>query len=595
MQANLQPQTDRLKPFLLFFAKKQWLYFLLIQLFALAWAGDRLLWPYFTKYIIDALSAYQVSDPDIFAKLAHIIVIGVVIWCFLAGCFRSSWFLGAKAYPKMEAQIRLWMFDYVQKHSHTYFANQFAGNLSNKINDMARSSTMIMRYFIHMIIPACLSFLLAFVLFMLKFPIFAALFAVWIAIEFVIIFSLAKKCNEYAWDHSEERSKLTGKVVDSLSNHMNVRLFSRNAYEYNHILQTQREEFRKNQKVFTFVEIVKLLLDFTALIFFIIGMHAVVFYAWYVEMIGVSDVVLVLQMSWSLLFVVWIFCMELPELYREIGVCNQALTILQIPHEIKDRKEASELKVTRGDIQFENVHFEYVKGQNLFDGSNLHILPGQKVGLVGFSGSGKSTFVNLILRFFDIQEGKITLDGQDISEVTQESLRSQISMIPQDTSLFHRSLLENIKYGNLEATEEDVIKAAKQANCDEFIQELDEKYHTLVGERGIKLSGGQRQRIAIARAILKDAPILILDEATSALDTVTEKLIQKSLKTLMEGKTTLIIAHRLSTLLDMDRILVFKDGCIIEDGSHEELLKNEDHYAHLWKMQTGGQLSEDLL
>lgn len=242
---------------------------------------------------------------------------------------------------------------------------------------------------------------------------------------------------------------------------------------------------------------------------------------------------------------------------------------------------------------FNKVHFRYKKASSIFTDKSIVINPGEKVGLVGFSGSGKSTFVNLILRFFDIDSGQILIDGQDIKKVTQESLRSHIAMIPQDPVLFHRTLMENIRYGRIEATDAEVIECSKKAHCHEFIEKLAEGYQALVGERGVKLSGGQRQRIAIARALLKNAPILILDEATSSLDSVTENYIQESLKLLMCARTTIVIAHRLSTLFDMDRILVFCDGSIVEDGTHKELIAIEDgHYAELWNMQAGGFFSE---
>jgi len=251
------------------------------------------------------------------------------------------------------------------------------------------------------------------------------------------------------------------------------------------------------------------------------------------------------------------------------------------------------LVVKKGTIEFENVSFRYHKGRDIFLDKSLTIKGGEKVGLVGFSGSGKTTFVNLILRFFDVDEGRILIDGQNIADATQDSLRAQIAMIPQDTSLFHRTLMENIRYGKLDATDEEVIDASKRGHCHEFIMQLEEGYESLVGERGIKLSGGQRQRITVARAILKNAPILILDEATSALDSITEKYIKESLADLMRGRTTIVIAHRLSTLADMDRILVFKDGHVIEDGNHSALITLDGHYAKLWNMQAGGFLPEE--
>ena len=265
--------------------------------------------------------------------------------------------------------------------------------------------------------------------------------------------------------------------------------------------------------------------------------------------------------------------------------------------DVQDEPESKPLAVGEGAIDFENVSFDYGgqdKGQAVFKDLSLHVKPGEKIGLIGPSGAGKSTLVSLLLRLFDLQKGRITIDGQDISEVTQESLREYVALIPQDTSLFHRSLYENIHYGDLEADRNAVEDAARKAHADEFIEALEEGYETIVGERGIKLSGGQRQRIAIARAILKDAPILVLDEATSALDSESEKLIQEGLEALMEGKTVIAIAHRLSTIAHLDRLIVMDQGQIVEQGSHEELLKQKGLYARLWNMQSGGFLGGGL-
>ncbi|MGD8956838.1 MAG: ATP-binding cassette domain-containing protein, partial [Chromatiaceae bacterium] len=280
------------------------------------------------------------------------------------------------------------------------------------------------------------------------------------------------------------------------------------------------------------------------------------------------------------------------EFFEYIGNISDGVSIFIQPHEIVDRPGATDLNVTRGEIAFRDVSFTYQEGLQVFDHLTVTIEPGQQVGLVGFSGSGKSTFVNLILRLFEPQSGVIAIDDQDILAVTQDSLREHVSMIPQDPMLFHRSLMENIRYGRLDASDDDVIDAAKKAHAHEFILQTEKGYASLVGERGVKLSGGQRQRIAIARAILKDAPILILDEATSALDSVTEKKIQQGLDYLTQGKTVVVVAHRLSTISHLDRILVFDEGKIIEDGSHHDLLQRNGHYAHLWNMQAGGFLPE---
>lgn len=309
---------------------------------------------------------------------------------------------------------------------------------------------------------------------------------------------------------------------------------------------------------------------------------------WQQGIVSTSELVYIFYTSWGLTMMAWISGMELPNFFSEIGVCNQALSLINTKYEVQDTKNAKILEVKKGEIIFDNVTFSYKKGENIFKSKNVIIKPGEKVGLVGLSGDGKTTFINLILRFFDVKSGKITIDNQNIKKVTQDSLHENISMVPQDTSLFHRSLMENIRYSRVDATDQEVIEASKKAHCHEFITKLDEGYNTLVGERGIKLSGGQRQRIAIARAILKDAPILILDEATSALDSVTEKYVQESLHYLMKKSTTIVIAHRLSTLSEMDRILVFDKGTIVQDGTHKELLDSEGHYKEMWDMQVGG-------
>lgn len=289
--------------------------------------------------------------------------------------------------------------------------------------------------------------------------------------------------------------------------------------------------------------------------------------------------------------IAWSVGVALPILFQSFGTLRQAYLVMMDPQDIEDQPQARQLQVTSGEIRFDRVSFKYNE-KNLFENKQVRIKGGERVGLVGFTGAGKSTFVNLILRFFSVQKGKILIDGQDISQITLESLRRQIALIPQDPVLFHRSLWDNIAYGNPLASEKEILTAARLAHCDQFIQHIPNGYAAKVGERGTKLSGGEKQRIVIARAILSNAPILILDEATSALDSLTEKCIQESLEMMMKDRTTIVIAHRLSTLSKMDRILVFDQGKIIEDGSHPFLLKQGGLYARMWRMQAGGFLPE---
>ena len=304
--------------------------------------------------------------------------------------------------------------------------------------------------------------------------------------------------------------------------------------------------------------------------------------------ITIGDFSLVLAINGAIISFLKELARDLSDFSEKYGKVSRALSSILVKPEIKDRINATPLIVKKGEIIFNDVLFQYKEAYPLFQGLSLIIKPGQKVGLVGYSGSGKTTFINLILRQFDVTRGSILIDNQNIQEVKQDSLRENIGVIPQDPFLFHRMLLENIRYGKIDASDKEVIQAAKNAHAHEFIGELPKGYASLVGERGVKLSGGQRQRIALARIFLKNAPILILDEATSQLDSVTENYIQEALWTLMQGKTAIAIAHRLSTLKYMDRILVFEKGKIIEDGTHDSLLTQESLYKILWNAQSGG-------
>jgi ATP-binding cassette subfamily B multidrug efflux pump len=311
-----------------------------------------------------------------------------------------------------------------------------------------------------------------------------------------------------------------------------------------------------------------------------------------------------LPLAWQIVNIAGWVAWQITSIFENIGVIQEGMMTIARPIALTDRPDAAELKVTRGEIRFEDVSFGYGRvklfsedGRErpfaVIDGLTLTVKPGEKIGLIGRSGAGKSTLVNLLLRFFDLEGGRILIDGQDIAAVTQESLRSQISMVTQDTSLLHRSIGDNIRYGRPQATEAEIVAAARLAHAEEFILELEDwkqrrGYAAQVGERGVKLSGGQRQRIAIARVILKDAPILVLDEATSALDSEVEAAIQSSLGTLMAGKTVIAIAHRLSTIARMDRLIVLDHGRIVEQGTHDELLRHGGHYAALWRRQSGG-------
>ncbi len=385
-----------------------------------------------------------------------------------------------------------------------------------------------------------------------------------------------------------------GAVVDIFTNILNVRLFAAQKFE-NQRLKTQlKTNIQADTKLRKYLFWVNLVQGLSTAVMIAVCL-IIMTYSLESYDITVGDFGLVLTLLVSIANTIWNLADEFSRFSENYGLVSQALTIINAKQDIKDLPNASNLRVTRGEIRFDSIYFHHrEKGpEPLFNNKSIILSPGQKIGLVGYSGSGKTTFVQLILRLFDVQSGNIYIDNQSIAQVTQDSLHEAIAMIPQDPTLFNRSLKENIRFGKPNATDEEILQAAYKAHAHEFIRRLPEGYDTVVGERGIKISGGQRQRIAIARAILKNAPILILDEATSALDSMTESKIQKSLNELMQDKTTLVIAHRLSTLLSMDRILVFERGRIIEDGRHEQLLAIPNGvYSKLWGAQVGGFLPD---
>jgi ATP-binding cassette subfamily B protein len=580
------PKT--LPAFFWHFIKKQWLIFALIQFFCFGWAFDHTLWPYIFMRVIDLITNMPTDRSDMWNILAPTLWMWGGLWILLEFFFRMSGYLMVKAIPKIEADVRMSMFDYVQHHSYRYFNDHLAGTLANKISDMPKGVTNVIQLVATLFLPVFLAIIITLVAFFFIQPLFALIMFSWIVIHMSVCLWFSKGCSHYADVHAEARSKLSGCIVDSFTNHITLRLFGRQQEEYRHLMTIQRSEQKKHEQSILYNENMKLVLAFVSFFGPGLGITWFMLYAWQQHMITTGEVVFIFNITWNITMMAWIAGLEFPKLFKEIGVCRQSLSILKDAHDVQDIPQAKPLHVTNGKVVFDHVSFRYNKKTQIFEDKTVIIEPGQKIGLVGFSGSGKTTFVNLIMRHYDLEKGRILIDDQDISQVTQKSLREQIALIPQDPSLFHRTIMDNLRYGLLEATDNEVYEASKKANCDEFIKELPDGYQTVVGERGAKLSGGQRQRIAIARAILKNAPILILDEATSALDSITEKYIQESLSDLMKGRTAIVVAHRLSTLSGMDRILVFKGGKIIEEGSHSQLTQLNGHYAKLWKMQAGG-------
>ena len=550
------------------------------------WGINNSLSPYVLKLIIDHVVAFSGDKSAVFHEVEPYLIIYILVWVLFSIAMRAVDWLRLKLFPSLRYDVIQRMFAYLSRHSHHYFQNNFAGSLSNKIFDM-QSGVVSVLSTVGDALGQCISLCIAFITMFIVNPIFAVILLVWAASFLFIAAYFFKPIQHLSNVFATSKSTVAGKIVDSIGNIANVRLFARNPFENRLIEAATLDTITKDRDMQWFIIKMRALWDISIIV--LMGVNVTLLVHMYSNnQVTIGDFTFIMSLSISLFMGLWYISSQFVTVAEEIGKCKQALTILSVPHGIKDISGAKPLVVTQGCIEFNQVTFHYDEGAHLFKNKNILIKPGQKVGLVGFSGSGKSTLVSLILRLFDVASGDITIDGQNIHDVTQDSLHQHIALIPQDVTLFHRSLIDNIRYGRIEASDEEVIEASKKAHCHEFILQIPQGYQSLVGERGIKLSGGQRQRIAIARAILKNAPILILDEATSSLDSVTEKDIQDGLYDLMNGRTTLVIAHRLSTLSEMDRILVLDKGHIIEDGSHQELLNLNRHYAKMWAMQAGG-------
>ncbi|MES2345909.1 MAG: ABC transporter ATP-binding protein [Chlamydiota bacterium] len=571
-----------------FMLLQKWTFFF-IFLFTLAWPLDATVWPYLLRRVVDILTQFDLNRAASWPALKGILFFAFSLWITVETGFRAKDFLLARAIPKLEAAMRLAMFDHIQHHSPHYFNKHFSGSLSNKINDMTNQVTKILLNIL-LFFPAFVICIVSIAFFSQINAVFAFILGGWVVLHTGICIAFTPKCAHYSHIHGEVRSSLMGKIVDSLSNNFAVNLFSRFSYERARIEKSQKEEQKKNYLSRYYAA---WMLTALSAIFVVGGifLNGLVIFYWMQGKVSTGEIIQIVNTTWNVVFVLWFAGSVLPEFFQSIGIARQALSVMHDPQDVNNLSDAEPLASKHGEIIFENVSFHYGE-KKLFTGKNVHIKGGEKVGLVGYSGAGKSTFVNLILRFYPVEQGRILIDGQDIAHVTHESLHAQVTLIPQDPVLFHRTLEENIRYGRIEATEDEVIEAAKLSHADEFIKKCPNGYDSLVGERGAKLSGGERQRIAIARAMLSTASILIFDEATSALDSVTERYIQDSLEKLMENRTTIVIAHRLSTLSKMDRILVFDHGKIVEEGAHNTLIAKGGLYARMWQMQAGGFLPE---
>lgn len=566
---------------------KKWIFCIVSVCLLIAF--DMAFRPYLTKIILDRL---QGANP---ANVYDLIITPVLSLISLSALVALTWrfmdYTWLNFNPGLKRYIGEILMQRMMKHSYQLFQDNFTGTLTSYVKEVMSNVPDAIRlladgFLVHIIALPLSIFVISQVHSTLGW-----MLAIWLFIFIAISVILSRGVRPYAIKSSETKNKVVGAITDILGNIISVRLFAAADFEKKHFKTYLNAYYQADQKRDWYLLKMFGLLAGSFVIFETIACFWLI-NAFQKGLVTVGDFALVFSLSLHLIDRLWDLSKQIGQLSDLLGNLQQALELILSPLQIQDADNAQELSVNKGIIKFDNVQFSYSNNEPLFQNKSVTIKASEKVGLVGYSGGGKTTFVNLILRLYDLNKGRIIIDNQDIKTVTQDSLRQSIALIPQDPLLFHRSLIDNIKYGKPDASDAEVIEAAKKAFAHEFITSLPNGYDSLVGERGVKLSGGQRQRIAIARAFLKNAPILILDEATSQLDSVTENVIQESLKELMQQKTTIVIAHRLSTLLQMDRILVFDKGIIVQDDSHQNLIATPGLYKQLWEAQIGGFLPE---
>jgi ABC-type multidrug transport system fused ATPase/permease subunit len=541
--------------------------------------------PYVFKSIIDNAQRVGTGTSTLtnvwFWAMAYPLIVALM---FLS--WRIAGFIGAEWTTRTNATAYKTLFTYLMNHSHSYFSNRFAGSLSSKVTHASEGTQSLAESLLWNYFPTLLS--LIFTIGYIGFSSIAAagIFILLILVLIPVNLSLVKYRRPHIIAYAEQATRARGYAVDTITNMSAVRQFAQRNTEQerftNHI-NTMRTLNIRQWRISEWI----LLINNVIIVAFEAIMLYIVVQLWVAKTISIGELVMIVTLIMNIQSSLVFIGSSMNGFIRRFSDIQEGLNDIIVDHEITDIESARPLIAENGLIEWKNVTFKY-QSNEVFGNFNLTIRANERIGLVGTSGAGKTTFVSLLLRQHELNGGSICVDGQNIAQVTQDSLRENISVVPQEPMLFHRSIRENIMYGDPNATEAEMIAVAEKAQAHEFIMKLPEGYDTMVGERGVKLSGGQKQRVAIARAMLKDAPILVLDEATSALDSESEVAIQKALHELMEGKTVIAIAHRLSTLREMDRIIVLEDGKIIEDGTHDTLSKSGGLYARLWEHQAGG-------
>ncbi|MGE0750324.1 MAG: ABC transporter ATP-binding protein [Variibacter sp.] len=530
---------------------------------------------YGIKFLVDTLSGSAEARSHVwqaFGFLVALIAADNLLWRFAS-------FIASSSFVAVTGDLRRDLFRHLTGHAHSYFADRLPGTLTSRITATSNAIFTVENMFLWNVMPPCAATVVAIAFITLVSVPMAAVLAAVAGVVMYVMFRLAAAGRTLHHDFANKAAAVDGEMVDVIGNIPLVKAFSGIRREQVRFDKTVGREMASRRRSLIYLEKVRLF-HASVTILLTIGILAWAIVLWQQGAATTGDVILVCTLGLSVLHATRDLAVALVDVTQHLARLSEAVSTLLVAHEMEDHPQAAPLVPRSARVELKNVNFHYRDGHQIFENFNLTLKPGQSVGLVGQSGSGKSTLFALLQRFYDIQQGRILIDGQDISRVTQESLRDTIAVVPQDVSLFHRSILENIRYGRPDASDEEVFDAAIAAKCD-FIGALPEGIHTRVGDRGVKLSGGQRQRIAIARGFLKDAPILLLDEATSALDGHAEEAIREVLSRLMRGRTVIAIAHRLSTLRDFDRIVVLQEGRIVQDGEPERLIRGDGPYRHM--------------
>jgi len=539
---------------------------------------------WYSKKLFDTLAAHLPSEFAAALLIQIVIalygVISALEW--LGYRLREFANVGFEAYAMRDLENTA--FANLLNHSYKFFTDNFTGSLVRKVRRLSRSFEEVADKIQGNLLPLAIAIIGVLLVLFYRYPLLGVLLLIWVIFFVFLYYRIAIWKMKYDLQKAEKDSETTGVLSDALTNIVTIKLFSQVEYEKRRFAKVLDEFTRL--RLFTWR--INAVTDATQGALMLVINFALVYTAvgfWQKGMITTGDFALIQGVLTTLFHRIWDFGNVIRRIYEAFAEASEAVEIFETPYGVKDKPGASQLTASKRSIEFRHVDFTFRETRKILDDFNLIVNQGEKIALVGPSGAGKTTVVSLLLRFHDVTAGEILIDGKNIASVTQESLRRNIALVPQEPNLFHRTLKENICYGIPDATDEMVIEAARQANCHQFISEFPDGYDTYVGERGVKLSGGERQRVAIARAILVNTPILILDEATSSLDSEVESLIQEAMKNLMRKKTAIVIAHRLSTIVQMDRIVVIDDGKIVEMGKHDELLEHDGIYKRLWTLQ----------